>query len=58
MKEDIFADRYEQLDVIENRKEFLNKIEDLKPYLIEFNEDGMMKDKTYPPDCAVGGEDC
>lgn len=57
MKKDVFVDGHERSDVIENRKKFLNKMEDLKPYLVEFNKDGMMKDKTYPPDYAVGGED-
>lgn len=30
-------------------------MEELKPYMVEFNEDGTMKDKEYPLDCAVGG---
>ena len=58
VKKDVFVDGHEWSDVVEDRKRFLNKIKDLKPYLVEFNEDGTMKDKMYPPDCVVGGEDC
>ena len=43
--------------MIKDCKRFLNKIKDLKLYLIKFNEDGTMKDKTYSPNCAVGDED-
>ena len=57
MKKDVFVDGHEQSDMIEDCKRFLNKIEDLKPYLVEFNEDDTMNDKTYPPDYTVGVED-
>lgn len=57
MKKDVFVDGHERSDVVEDRIRFLNKMEELKPYLVEFDENGTMKDKTYPPDCAVGGED-
>ena len=42
--------------MVENRERCLKKMEELKPYMVEFNEDGTMKDKEYPFDCAVGGE--
>ena len=32
-------------------------MEELKPYIVEFNEDGAMKAKDYPVDSAVGGEE-
>ena len=32
-------------------------MEDLKPYIVEFEEDGKMKPKTYPSGCTVGGSD-
>ena len=57
MKKDVFVDGHERSDVVEDCKGFLNKMEELKPYLVEFNKDGAIKDKTYPTDCAVGGED-
>lgn len=43
--------------MIEDHKKFLNKIEKLKPYLIELDKNGKIKDKIYLPDCVVGGED-
>ena len=35
--------------------QFLREIEAIKPYLVEFKEDGFMKSKIYPEDYAVGG---
>ena len=57
VKKNVFVDRHKQSDVVEDCKRFLNKMEELKTYLVGFNEDGAMKDKTYPLDCAIGGED-
>lgn len=53
---DVFVDDHERPDMVENRNCFLTKIEELKPYMAEFNENGAMKAKNYPVDCAVGGE--
>ena len=58
MKKDLFVDGHERSDVVEDYKRFLNKMEDLKPYMVELNEDDTIKDKTYPPDCVVRGKDC
>lgn len=33
-------------------------MEELKPYMVEFNQDGVIKPKVYPFDCVVGGENC
>lgn len=30
-------------------------MKDLEPYLVEFEEDGSMKAKSYPDNCAVEG---
>lgn len=38
-------------------KKFLNKMEQLKPYLVEFDENDKMKNKTYLSDCMIGGEE-
>lgn len=51
----MFIDRYEQSDIIEDRKVFLNKIEELKPYIVEFDKDSTIKPKVCPLDCVVGG---
>lgn len=32
-------------------------MEDLKPYMVEFEENGVIKLKIYPSNCAVGDED-
>ena len=55
MRKDVFIDGHERSDVVEDRKNFLKKMEELKPYMIEFEEDGTIKAKTYPSDCVVGG---
>ena len=31
-------------------------MEELKPYMVEFDENGAIKPKVYPSDCAVGGK--
>ena len=56
VRKDVFVDGHERSDVVEDRTHFLKKMEELKPYMVEFNEDGTMKPKVYPSDCAVEGE--
>lgn len=51
----IFIDRHKQSNIIENQIYFLQKIEELKPYKVEFEENGIMKPKIYPANCALGG---
>ncbi len=51
----MFVDRHGQPDVVEDRGRFLKIMGELKPYMVEFNEDGIMKNKEYPLDCAVSG---
>lgn len=58
MCKDVFIDRHEQSDVVEDRKNFLRKMEELKPYMVEFKENSAMKDKIYPADYAVHGNNC
>lgn len=55
MRKDIFIDGHERSDVVEDRKNFLRRMEELKPYMVEFEENGAMKEKIYPPDCAIHG---
>lgn len=54
IKKNVFVDRHERPDVLKDRQKFLKMIKDLEPYLVEFEEDGSMKAKSYPNDCAVG----
>ena len=56
MKKAVFVDRHERPDVVEDRTNFLKLIKDMEPYLIEFNTNGTMKDKAYPPGCAVNSD--
>ena len=58
MGKDVFVDAHEWPDVVEDQNCFLTKIEELKLYMVEFNEDDAMKAKDYPVDCAVKGEKC
>ena len=55
MRKNIFVDGHEQSDIIENHKNSLQKMEELKPYIVEFEENGIMKLKIYPSYCAIGG---
>ena len=54
---DVFINGHEQSDVVEDCKVFLNKMKELKPYIVEFDEDGAIKPKVYSLDCVVGGND-
>lgn len=53
---DMFIDKHEQSDVVEDCLNFLKKIEELKPYIVQFNKDGIMKPKACPPNCVVKSE--
>lgn len=54
VRKDVFVNENEQENIIEIRKNFLKRIKGLKPYKVEFNENGIMKLKGYPPDYTVG----
>ncbi len=54
VRQDVFVDGHERSDVVEDRKNFLKKIE-LKLYIVKFKEDGTMKPKVYFSDCEVDG---
>lgn len=51
----MIIDRYEQPDIVENCKVFLEKIKELNSYMIEFDKNGAMKPKIYLSDCIVEG---
>ena len=55
VKKDVFIDGHERPDVVQDRQIFLKVMKQLEPYLVEFNEDGTMKAKEYPFDCAIRG---
>ena len=54
VRKDVFVDEYEQSDIVKDCKNFFKKMEELKSYMIIFEENGTMNPKIYPPDCAVG----
>lgn len=56
MHKDLFVDGYKTVDVVNNHANFLKKLEELKPFLVEFNKDGIIKSKIYPSNCIVGSE--
>ncbi len=44
---DVFIDGHKQTDVIEDRVNFLKTTQDLKPYMVEFEDDKNIKVKVY-----------
>lgn len=59
MRKNVFIDRYKGADIVEDYKDFLKKLNKLKPYMVEFEEDGIMKPKVYLFNCVVGvNEQC
>lgn len=56
MHKNVFIDRHKWFDVVEECIDFLRRMEELKPYRVEFNEDDTMKPKVYSSDCIVNGE--
>ena len=55
VRKDVFIDGHERPDMVEDRANFLKVMEDLKPYMVEFEPDGTMKPKIYPINCVVEG---
>lgn len=58
VRKGVFVNGHERPDVVQDRRVFLQRMNELRPYIVEFEEDGRMKDKTYPSDCAVSGANC
>lgn len=55
-EKDVFVDRHEQLNVVKDHENFINTIKDLKPYLVEFKEDGSIKTKNHQDDYTLKGD--
>lgn len=55
VKKDVFIDGHKRSNVVEDCTRFLKKMEELKPFIVEFEANGDMKPKKYPSDCVVGG---
>lgn len=54
----IFIDKYEQLNIVEDFKNFLKKIEELKQYIVKFEKNGTIKNKIYLFNYVVYGNSC
>lgn len=54
---DMFIDGHKRSDVVEDRNKFLTRMKDLKPYMVEFEENDAMKYKISLSDCVMKGED-
>ena len=52
-----FFDGHEREDMIEYWGIFLEEMEAILSYFVEFKEDGTILPKEYLEDCAVGGSD-
>jgi len=55
VRKGIYIDGHERKDVVTYREEFVKALEDLWPFVVEFEDDGSMREKEYPPGCTVGG---
>lgn len=56
VQKNVFVDRHERFNVVEDCSNIVKKMEELKPCMVKFNKDSTMKPKTYPPYCTVKGE--
>lgn len=53
MHKNVFVDGYKRSNIVEDCKNFLTKIKELKLYMVEFKEDDIIKPKTYSFNCIV-----
>lgn len=51
MHKDAFINEYKRSNVIKDCENFLKKIEELKPYMIKFKKNVVIKTKIYIFDC-------
>jgi len=57
VRKGVFIDGHERPDVVDYRQQFVAEMHRLSPYLVEFESDGKIKDKSYPANCEVGGSE-
>ncbi|PWW78823.1 hypothetical protein C7212DRAFT_84671, partial [Tuber magnatum] len=50
-----YIDGHDREDVVAYREKFVNALEGLWPFAVEFENDGSIREKAYPPGCEVGG---
>lgn len=56
MRKDVFIDKHKWSNRVEDYNKFLTRIEDLKLYIVEFEENSAMKFKIYLSDFKIRGE--
>ena len=57
VKKGVYVDGHERQDVVGYREGFIKRLEELWPYIVEFEDDGTIVNKAYPEGCIVGGRD-
>lgn len=55
MRKDVCIDGHERSNIMEDCKNFLQKIKEFKPYIIDFEENGTMESKIYLSNWVVDG---
>ena len=55
VRKGVYIDSHERPDVVQERMGFLEQLEGLRPYLVEFDKFGGIKPKIYPRGCEIGG---
>ena len=50
-------DKYKGHDIIKDYINFLKKMEELKQFLVEFNEDNSVRSKIYLSKCIIRSKD-
>jgi len=55
VRKGVYIDGHEREDVVAYREQFVQALEGLWPFVVEFEDDEAIKEKIYPPGCEVGG---
>lgn len=55
VRKDVFVDGHKQLDIIKDLINFLQKMEELKSYIVNLEENNVIKPKVSLVDCIVRG---
>lgn len=54
VRKDIFVDKHEQTNIVEDHRTVFKRLEELKPYIIKFKKDSKIKPKIYSANCIIG----
>ncbi|KAG0123787.1 hypothetical protein HOY82DRAFT_618690 [Tuber indicum] len=56
VRKGVYIDGHEREDVVAYRERFVKVLEELWQFVVEFEDDGKMREKVYPNGCEVGGK--